>query len=177
MTTSVSNAFPDGAWIAVQVRCGFEASVSKGLYERGYEEFLPSYRDPERRRAIERPLFPGYVFCRYARFPTHRIVEVPSVIRLVGIGKVPLAIPDGEIDDIRRVVDSGVYSEPWKFLHAGQHVIVTRGPIKGVRGKLVAEKKGMRLIVSVNLLGRAIAIEVDAADVRPETILDTLVVH
>jgi len=161
----------DGEWIAVQVRCGFEQTVSEGLQQRGYEQFLPSYKERRFRgsqmESVHRPLFPGYVFCRYIRVPRHRIVATPAVIRLVGAGNVPLSIPDVEIDAIRRVVDSGLHSEPWKFLQIGQAVIVNRGALCGVRGTLVSVRRGMRLLVSVGLLGRSVAVEVDAETVSP----------
>jgi len=142
----------DGEWIAVQVRCGFEQTVSEGLQQRGYEQFLPSYKERRFRGSqienTQRPLFPGYVFCRYIRVPRHRIVATPAVIRLVGAGSVPISIPDIEIDAIRRVVDSGLHSEPWKFLQVGQAVVVNRGALCGVRGILVSVRRGMRLLVS-----------------------------
>src|SRR5690242_13176457 len=108
----------DGDWIAVQVRCGSEKTVSEGLQQRGYEQFCPTY---VRRRSrgvqmetVQRPLFPGYVFCRYIRVPRYRILTTPGVIRMVGIGNRVVNIPDCEIDAIRRVVNSGLHSEPWK---------------------------------------------------------------
>ena len=79
----------------------------------------------------------------------------------------PISIPDIEIDAIRRVVDSGLHSEPWKFLQVGQAVVVNRGALCGVRGILVAVRRGMRLLVSIGLLGRSVAVEVDAETVSP----------
>src|SRR5207244_7194952 len=131
----------------------------------------PSYKERRFRGSqtenIQRPLFPGYVFCRYIRVPRHRIVATPAVIRLVGAGSVPISIPDIEIDAIRRVVDSGLHSEPWKFLQVGQAVIVNRGALCGVRGTLVSVRREMRLLVSIGLLGRSVAVEVDADTVSP----------
>ena len=162
----------DGDWIAVQVRCGSEKTVSEGLQERGYEQFFPSYEEQRRSRGsqigmVQRPLFPGYVFCRYIRVPRYRILATPAVIRLVGAGNTLISIPDVEIEAIRRVVNSGLYSEPWKFLQVGQAVIVNRGALSGVQGTLVSVGRGMRLLVSIGLLGRAVAVEVDADTVSP----------
>ena len=162
----------DGDWIAVQVRCGSEKTVSEGLQERGYEQFFPSYEQQRRSRGtqigmVQRPLFPGYVFCRYIRVPRYRILATPAVIRLVGAGNMLISIPDVEIDAIRRVVDSGLHSEPWKFLQVGQAVIVNRGALCGVRGTLVSVRRGMRLLISIALLGRSVAVEVDADTVSP----------
>jgi transcriptional antiterminator NusG len=161
----------DGDWIAVQVRSGFERTVSEGLQQRGYEQFLPSYQQHRSRgsqkETIQRPLFPGYVFCRYIRVPRYRILATPAVIRLVGAGNMLISIPDDEIEAIRRVVNSGLYSEPWRCLQVGQAVIVNRGALCGVRGTLVSVRQGRRLLVSIGLLGRAVAVEVDAEAVSP----------
>jgi transcriptional antiterminator NusG len=162
----------DGEWIAVQVRCGFEKTVSEGLQQRGYEQFFRSYHKERRSRGsqietVQRPLFPGYVFCRYIRVPHYRILATPAVIRLVGAGNMLISIPEIEIEAIRRVVNSGLYNEPWKFLQVGQAVVVNRGPLCGVRGTLVSVCRGMRLLVSIGLLGRAVAVEVDAETVSP----------
>ncbi len=161
----------DGEWIAVQVRCGFEHTASEGLEQRGYEQCLPLYKVRRSRgsqiETVQRPLFPGYVFCRYIRVPRHRIVTTPAVIRLVGAGNMLISIPDVEIDAIRRVVDSGLHSEPWKFLQLGQAVIVNRGALCGVRGTLVSVRREVRLLVSIALLGRSVAVEVDADTVSP----------
>jgi transcription termination/antitermination protein NusG len=162
-----------GRWIAIQVKAGMERLVAEGLRSRGYNEFLPCYqrRTIRRSEAREQVLFPGYVFCRYLACPRHRIVEIPGVVRLVGLPKLPIPIPDDEIDAIRRVVESGYYSEPWKCLRIGQPVRVLRGPLVGLRGVLVAVRKGARLIIAVSLLKRAVAAEVDAADTEPIDLL------
>ena len=102
----------NGAWIAIQVRCGSEAAVSKSLTVRGYTVFLPTCSGTETNSKVRRrALFPGYLFCRYLCAPAPRIVEIPSVIRLVSEGQRAAAIPDAEIETIRRIVASGVAVE------------------------------------------------------------------
>jgi len=165
------NNLREGSWIAVQVRSGCEHAVQSGLQQTGYEEFLPTAVVRQSRRGTVRrvrsALFPGYIFCRYIRYPRFRIVEIPGVIRLVGIGKTPLAIPETEIESIRRVVDSGVFAEPWDHIQTGQTVVVKNGPLKGLRGTFMRRSQTERLIVGVQLLGRAVAVEVNSNDVRP----------
>jgi transcription antitermination factor NusG len=167
----------DGEWIAVQVRSGSEKSVSEGLEQRGYEQFFPCYEERRSRGSqkdvVQRPLFPGYVFCRYIRAPRYRILATPAVIRLVGAGNGLISIPDAEIDAIRCVMNSGLYSEPWKSLQVGQEVIVNRGALSGIRGTLVSVVRGTRLLVSIGLLGRAVAVEVNAEDVTPVVSFNT----
>lgn len=168
-TKSTSAADSDGRWVAVQVRAGCEKTVSFCLRERGYEEFLPFSRGFRHRaeRSREFPLFPGYVFCRYVRVPRHRIVEIPGVVRVVGASQGPFEITEEEMLGIRRVVDSGLYSEPWKFIQIGQRVVVTNGPLDGLAGILVNTGKGARLVVALPLLGRGVAVEIAAADIIP----------
>jgi transcription antitermination factor NusG len=121
----------------------------------------------DRKKEIERFLFPGYVFCRVnpqARLP---LLTAPGVISLVGCGKIPEPIPDGEIERIRRMVQSGLLVTPWPFLQLGQTVLIEQGPLAGVEGILEEVKGKCRLIVSINLLRRSVGAEVDRHWVRP----------
>ena len=141
------------------------------LEERGYEEFMPSYKTErrwsDRTKEIEQFLFPGYVFCRMD--PQHRlpVLTTPGVVGLVGCGKTPAPIPDEEIERIRRMVQSGLLLTPWPFLELGQTVLIERGPLAGVEGILEEVKGKCRLIVSINLLRRSVGAEVDRRWVRP----------
>jgi transcription antitermination factor NusG len=161
----------DGTWIAVQVRSRMETLVTDGLAERGYECFLPVCSTSKRRVAtctdFRRALFPGYVFCQYLSSPQFRIIEVPGVIRLVGAAGKPTPIPDQEIEQIRRIVESGRHSEPWRFMQTGQHVVVTRGSLRGIEGLVVASRKNAKLIVSLPILRRSVRVEIDGADLVP----------
>jgi len=159
----------DGDWIAVQVHCGREQDVGGGLEIRGYEQFVPTrgWAPPYSRRSRVQCLFPGYVFCRYLHHAPHRIVSVPGVIRLVGVHGAPLSIPSVEIDSIRTLVNSGICTEPWRFLSAGEEVIVVRGSLCGARGILVRTANGGRLVVSITMLRRSVGVEVAARDVMP----------
>lgn len=155
-------------WVAVQVKVNREKSVSAMLRRAGYEEFLPLYRARGARSPLRypRPLFPGYLFCRYDSRISFRIIQTPGVIRLVGEARTPMPIADDEIAAIERVVHSGVYSEPWRFAEAGAHVRVCRGPLSGLEGTLIAVKNFWRLIVSVTLLQRAIAVDIAGDDIE-----------
>ena len=158
-------------WFAVRVRSHHERTAAIHLEERGYEEFAPSYKVErhwsDRKKEIEQFLFPGYVFCRLN--PQYRlpVLTAPGVVGLVGFGKTPTPIPDHEIERIRRMVQSGLLVTPWPFLELGQTVVIERGPLAGVEGILEEVKGKCRLIVSVNLLQRSVAAEVDRNWVRP----------
>jgi transcription antitermination factor NusG len=158
-------------WFAVRVRSNHERIAAVHLEERGYEEFMPSYkverRWSDRTKEVEQFLFPGYVFCRLnpqARLP---VLTAPGVVGLVGCGKIPTPIPDEEIERIRRMVQSGLLLTPWPFLELGQTVLIERGPLAGVEGILEEVKGKCRLIVSINLLRRSVGAEVDRHWVRP----------
>jgi transcription antitermination factor NusG len=116
--------------------------------------------------ARERPLFPGYLFCRYVTHISYRIVQAPGVIRLVGESHAPLPVDEDEITAIQRVVRSGIYNEPWRFAEPGARVRIRVGPLCGLAGTLVTVRNLEWLIISVTLLQRAIAVSVRGADVE-----------
>jgi len=112
-------------------------------------------------KEVELPLFPGYVFCKFDVTQRLPILMIPGVNCVVGIGKTPISIPNTELDDVRTLVQSGAYCEPWQFLQQGQIVEIEYGPMAGMQGFVVREKNADRFVISVNLLQRAVAVEID----------------
>jgi transcription antitermination factor NusG len=171
--SSVSAADELLPWYAVHVRSNFERIVSRNLEDKGFELFLPTYRAErrwsDRMKQVDVPLFPGYVFCRLnpqARVP---VLTIPGVVQIVGQGKVPVVISETEINAIKTILKSDLPYLPWSSLTTGQRVIVERGPMVGVEGVLIESRKSHRLVVSVIMLQRSVAVEVDASWVRPVT--------
>jgi transcription antitermination factor NusG len=158
----------EGDWVAVQVRLNRERFVAQQLQMYGYEQFLPmaAAAAGKTARARERSLIPGYVFCRYKVRPDFRIVQAYGVMRIVGFGGMPAAIPDDEIDALRRVVESGVQAEPCRFIKSGDRVQVCAGPLAGLEGILIHVKKSVRVLVNVTILQRSVAVELGIEDVR-----------
>jgi transcription antitermination factor NusG len=161
------------SWYAVRVRSRFERAVSAALSGKGYDQYLPLYhsrrRWSDRSKDLDLPLFPGYLFCRFdvqVRLP---ILMTPGVISIVGIGKTPVAISDREVDAIQTVIRSGLYLQPWPQLAVGSRVVIEEGPLKGLEGVTLDIKKKYNLIVSVPLLQRSVAVEIDREWVRPLT--------
>jgi len=158
-------------WLALRVKSRSEKVVSTIARNKGFEEFLPVYecrqRWSDRLKSVEFPLFPGYVFCRLD--PRHRLplLTIPGVLQFVGIGKTPVPIDDEEIIAIQSAVKSGLSSEPWPFLEAGQRVRLEDGPLAGLEGFLVEVRKQYRVVVSVTLLKRSVAVEIDREWVAP----------
>ncbi len=152
-------------WFALSTRSQREKMVASLLHSKGYEEFLPLYRSrrrwSDRMKAIEKPLFPGYVFCRFDVQKRLPILMTPGVRLIAGIGKTPLPVNDSEMAALQLIVQSGLQAEPWPFLQVGQRVRIERGSLQGVEGILMAIKKPYRLVVSVTLLQRSVAVELD----------------
>jgi transcription antitermination factor NusG len=158
-------------WYAVRVKSRFEQAVSLALRGKGYEEFLPLYRAQrewsDRVKVVELPLFAGYVFCRLDITKRLAVLQTPGVVKFVSLGPEPTAIETSEVEAIRAVLRAGLPVGPWPYLREGQHVEVCQGALKGLRGILLKVKNELRLVVSVNMLQRSVAVEVDRESVRP----------
>lgn len=157
------------AWYALWTHSHCEGLVGGQLSGKGFHVFLPeidvwSVRKGIRRR-IPVPMFPGYLFVHHAMDKTSYI-EIQKARGLVGIlgerWDRLAAIPDGEIESVRTVLSARMPVLPHAFLREGQRVRVARGPLAGVEGILVRQKPRQGLLVlSVGLLGRSVAVEVD----------------
>jgi transcription antitermination factor NusG len=160
----VASLFP---WFALQVRIRQEASVGDQLNGLGYERFLPMYkvrkRWSDRIKEVESPLFPGYLFCRFNPHDRLPILKTPGVIQIIGFKDGPTAVDESEIRSIQTLVAAGVPHEPWPFLAAGDRVRIESGPLVGLEGILTEVKRGHRLVLSVTLLQRSVAVEIDSA--------------
>jgi transcription antitermination factor NusG len=158
-------------WYAAYTSANHEKRVSEQLGVREVEHFLPLYaslrRWKDRRVKLELPLFPGYVFVRTALRNRLQVLQVPGVVRLVGFAGTAAAVPAEEIETLRTSLRDGVRAEPHPYLTAGQRVQARSGPLVGLTGILVRRKSRTRVVVSVNLIQRSVAVEVDEADLVP----------
>jgi transcription termination/antitermination protein NusG len=163
-----------GKWFAIRVKPQAERVVATIARLKGFEEFLPLYkarrRWSDRFKWVDLPLFPGYLFCRLHEGSRLPILTIPGVLHFVGIGKIPVSIDDEEIAAIQAAIASGLSAEPWPFLNVGQRVRIEEGPLTGAEGILIEVHKKHRIIVSVGLLQRSIAVEIERCWARP---LDT----
>jgi transcription antitermination factor NusG len=152
-------------WFALRIWSQKEKLVAAALASKGYEYFLPLYRCrrrwSDRVKEFELPLFPGYLFCRFDLNHRLPILITPGVMLIVGIGKIPVPVDEGELAAIQSIVNSGLKTEPWPYLQVGQRVRIERGSLIGVEGILVALKRPRRLVVSVTILQRSVAVEMD----------------
>lgn len=158
-------------WYAVQVRCRHEKLVAIALAQKGYQYFVPLYKRAEnqnRGRHGDVPLFPGYVFCRFDVARRLPILITPGVMGIVGLGKHhPVPLDQGEVNAIRRIIDSGILVQPWIFLQVGERVRIEEGPLSNIEGIVLRFKNRHKLVISVSLLRRSIAIDVSRDSVRP----------
>lgn len=158
------------AWYALRVRSRHEDVVAMHLRARGYDSFLPLYKSrrpwSDRFKEIELPLFPGYVFCRFDPLNRLPILTVPGIVHVVGVGRTPIAIDEAELAAIQAAVESGLPRQPWPFLEIGHKVRIERGPLCGVEGILLGFRGHQRLVLSVTLLQRSVAVQVDEAWVQ-----------
>ena len=159
-----------GQWFAVWTRSRHEAAVLHQLEQKRIEAFLPTCprwsRWKDRKKKIEWPLFPGYCFTRIDPAAALSVLSCTGVVSLVSSAGRPLPIPAGEIDAIRTLVASELRYDPCPFIQEGARVEVAWGPLRGVVGRLVRKGARARLVLAVDLIGQAVSVEVDAADVR-----------
>lgn len=157
-------------WHAVYTRHQHEKTVAQGLAGKQFEVFLPQYpanrRWKDRIARISLPLFPGYVFLRGDLERRLDILTTPGVHCLLSWGGQPAAIPDAEIEAVRRAVQTRLQLEPWPFLRCGDRVRVTSGPLVGIEGIVIRQKSSCRLVLSVELLEKSIAVELDGTSLE-----------
>jgi transcription antitermination factor NusG len=157
-------------WYAVWTRSRHEQVVREQIERKRVEVFLPTIprwsRWKDRKKKIDWPLFPGYCFARFDPDDRLTILKCNGVVSIVSFDGEPAPVPDQEIDSIRLVVTSDLQYDPCPMIKEGTIVEVTHGPLKGVVGRLTRKGSHARLVLSVDLIGQAVSVEVDAADVK-----------
>jgi transcription antitermination factor NusG len=162
----------DAQWFAVWTRSRHEQTVLEQLQKKHIDVFLPTItrwsRWKDRTKKIDWPLFPGYCFARFDPGDTLPILKCNGVVSIVSFDGKPAPIPPFELESIRLLVASDLQYDPCPLIHEGMMVEVTHGPLRGVVGRLLRkDAHRARLVLSVDLIGQAVSVEVDAADVRP----------
>ena len=167
----ISVEFREKNWYAVATAPRHEKSVAHQMKAFDIECFLPSYKSlrhwKDRRKELELPLFPGYLFVRVALQDRLSVLRIPGVSQLVGTQGKPSALPEHEIEVLRIGLSSGLYAESVSWLKVGREVYVQNGPLAGARGILIRKKQNCRIVISIDAIMRSVALEIDEADVRP----------
>jgi len=157
---------PPLPWYGIRTKSNFEKITATALANQGYETYLPLYRTKKRwsDRIVEAetPLFRGYVFCRLDPKIRVPVLSSPGVVSIVGFGNEPVPIPDSEIDGIRRILASGYAVEAMSYLKEGSRVRIKKeGALYGLEGILLKKKSEWKLVISVEMLQRSVAVEID----------------
>jgi transcription antitermination factor NusG len=166
--TKSSNNF---SWFALQIRSRWEGTTAGLLRGKGLETLLPTYSTKrkwsDRFKVVEAPLFPGYVFCRFDVHNRLPVLITPGVISVVGRGKTPVAVDDREILSIQAAMGCGIRMEPWPYVEIGERVRVNDDVLDGMEGILTNFKGSDRVVISVTLLRRSVALEIDRSRITP----------
>src|ERR671918_1347473 len=161
----------DVRWFALWTRSRHEQVVRDQLQKKQIDVFLPTVtkwsRWKDRKKKIDWPLFPGYCFARFHPQERLPVLKCTGVVSIISFEGEPAPIPEHEIFGIRQLVESDLAYDPCPMIREGDLVEVKSGPLKGVMGRLVRKNEKARLVLSVDLIGQAVSVEVDAADVRP----------
>jgi transcription antitermination factor NusG len=158
-------------WYAIRVKSRCEKMVSEQLQQKGYEPFLPMYWSrrlwTDRVKVLQLPLFGGYLFCRFDIEKRLGILRTPGVVNILGRGREPMPVDPRQVEAVRLAISSGQSVKPWASFEVGQRVRVELGPLRGVIGTLLRYKNESQLILQVDLMQRAMAVEVDETWVVP----------
>jgi transcription antitermination factor NusG len=169
--TTMLNGQHVADWYVIYTRPHHEKTVARQLDDRCIETLLPTYpsvrRWKDRKKKIWQPAFPGYVFVHMLQQDRFRILQLPGVVRFVTFGGILAPVSKADLQALRLAAESEVAIEPHPYLEVGRRVEVWRGVLAGIRGLLVREKGSHRLVLSLNLIRRSVAVEVDANDVIP----------
>ena len=171
---SLADISGDGAgphWYALRTRSRHEKVVRDQLEARGIEPFLPLWARrsqwKDRRKLIATPLFPGYCFARFQLAEKLAVLTTPGLVQIVGTNGAPEPVPGAEIEAVRTLVNGPLRYDPCPFLAEGMEAEVIRGPLMGLRGRLIRKDRTARLVIAVTLIRQGASLEIDAADVAP----------
>lgn len=158
-------------WFALQIRSRWEVTTAGLLQSKGLETFLPTYstkrRWSDRVKVVASPLFPGYVFCRFDVHNRLPVLITPGVLSVVGRGKTPIPVDDREILSIQAAIRSSIEMEPWPYVEIGERVRIQDDVFDGMEGILTNFKGSDRVVISVTLLRRSVALEIDRSRITP----------
>lgn len=170
LSAQVQPSVPQGSWYALYTFPRHEKLVARQIERRRITSFLPVYRSirrwKDRRKELELALFPGYVFVRMDLEDRLQVLQVRGVVRLVHFNRRPAAIAAEEIEALRCKLSGAHRIEPHPYLNRGRRVCVRSGPMQGLEGIVVRRKDRYRIIFSIDLIQRSVAVEVDEADLE-----------
>jgi transcription antitermination factor NusG len=168
--THTSAQVADGNWYVLYTCVHHEKKVAEQISRRNFSCFLPLYRSvrrwKDRRKQLELALFPGYVFVRMSLQQKLKVLELPGVVSLVSFNGQPAVLPAQEIEALRDRLSKNLKVEPHPYLRTGRRVRVRSGALEGMEGIVVRRKDRCRIVFSIDLIQRSLAVEVDEADLE-----------
>lgn len=167
----VPSYYFESRWYAAYTNPRHEKAVASQLEGNRVEYFLPLYQSvrrwKDRRKQIELPLFPGYIFVHVALKDRLQVLRLPGVVQFVSFSGQPAVLPGAEIESLRNRLSRGLRAEPHPYLKVGRRVRVHSGPMSGMEGILVRRKEKFRVVLSIDLIQRSVAVEVDESEIEP----------
>lgn len=166
----VAGALNVPQWYALYTAPRHEKFVEEQMTRRGITCFVPLYRSmrrwKDRRKELALVLFPGYVFVKIALANRLQVLQLPGAVHLVSFNGQPAALPEEEIENLRTRLSGLRGIEPHPYLRVGRRVRVRSGPLQGLEGVIQRNKDHCRIVFSIHLIARSVAVEVDESDVE-----------
>jgi transcription antitermination factor NusG len=161
-------------WYCIHTRSRHEDAVYQRLSDKKMQAFLPKLevwsRRKDRRKKIQKALFPGYLFV-YENLEPRRgleILKTPGVVKILGNEAGPMPVPEIQIESIKKILDGKAAVSPFPYLKEGQLVRVVDGPLRGCEGFLIKIKEEKeKLVISIDLLRRSVSVEIESSSVEP----------
>jgi transcription antitermination factor NusG len=158
-------------WYALHTRSRHEKVVRDQLGAKGITNLLPLWHKrsvwKDRIKMVEVPLFSGYIFGHFPLKHKLEVLQTVGIVRIVGLNGYPLPVPNEQIEAVQTMIEQHLHYDPHPFLQEGMRVRVKRGLLRGAEGILVAKKQHYRLVISVDLIQKSVAVDIDSADVEP----------
>lgn len=152
-------------WYAVYTVVRHEKTVNSSLAEKDIETFLPLREEvsrwKDRRKRVHLPLFPGYLFVNMLLLDRWSVLNTRGVVRILGINGNPVPVSVEQIDAIKRVLESKLKYDPYPYFTQGREVVITNGPLQGIKGRILERRGNYRLILSIDIILRSVVVEVD----------------
>lgn len=160
----------DTQWYAVYTRSRHEKAIGRLFAEKSIDYYLPligmTSQWKDRKKYIEKPLFPGYVFVNIDVADFRTVLSTDGVVRFLGYGYTPTPLPEREVIDLQRVVESDIEFDPYPHFGAGDEVYINRGVLEGIRGRIVERRGVYKLILSIDMIKKSVSVEIDVDDVE-----------
>jgi transcription antitermination factor NusG len=170
-TRAAPSMFTEIHWYAAHTNSRHEKRVAQQMEGNQIAHFLPLYKSvrrwKDRKKQVELPLFPGYVFVHIALRDRLQVLKLPGVVQLISFNGTPAPLPDAEIEALRGGLAKSLATEPHPYLTVGKKVRVHSGPMAGVEGILLRRKEKFRVVLSIHLIQRSVAVEVDETEIEP----------